>query len=154
MLPFVVGPTATQASGLELMMRSLLQTEPWRRDPMVIELPWKEDKLIKMHEEISVKDKMAFGIMIGDGYVNPQPPVERAMRMVTDAIKALGHKIYLHFQMQKILAKTARSSNGSRRATPLFKICFADGGKAHHSALAISGEPPTEPILGTCPFLA
>ncbi|TGO43709.1 hypothetical protein BCON_1009g00010 [Botryotinia convoluta] len=92
MLPFVVGPMATQVSGLELMMRSLLQTEPWRRDPMVIELPWKEDKFMNMHEGISGKDKMAFGIMIGDGYVNPQPPVERVMRMVTDAIKALGHK--------------------------------------------------------------
>ncbi|KAF7917805.1 hypothetical protein BELL_1158g00010 [Botrytis elliptica] len=141
MLPFVVGPMATQVSGLELMMRSLLQTEPWRRDPMVIELPWKEDKFMKMHEGISGKEKMAFGIMIGDGYVNLQPPVERAMRMVTHAIKALGHKV--------IEWKPPSHSAGN---DPYFKICFADGGKAHHSALAISGEPSTEPILGKEPF--
>lgn len=95
MLPFVVGPMATQVSGLELMMRSLLQTEPWRRDPMVLELPWKEDKFLDIREGISGKEKMAFGIMMSDGYVNPQPPVQRAMKKVADAIKALGHEVYI-----------------------------------------------------------
>ncbi|KAM0123492.1 hypothetical protein ACHAP3_011088 [Botrytis cinerea] len=125
MLPFVVGPMATQVSGLELMMRSLLKTEPWKRDPMVLELPWKEDKFMNLHEGMSGREKMTFGIMISDGYVNPQPPVERAMRVVTDAIKALGHK---------------------------FKICFADSAKAYHSAIAMSGEPSIEPIFGSEPF--
>lgn len=107
MLPFVVGPMATQVSGLELMMRSLLKTEPWKRDPMVLELPWKEDKFMNLHEGMSGREKMTFGIMISDGYVNPQPPVERAMRVVTDAIKALGHKVYmyLHLKRQTILLR-------------------------------------------------
>ncbi|CZR68251.1 probable general amidase [Phialocephala subalpina] len=140
MLPFVVGPMATQVSGLELMMRSLLQTEPWRRDPMVIELPWKEDVFMKMNERVSGKDKMAFGIMVSDGYVNPQPPVERAMRMVADVVKALGHKV--------IEWKPPSHSAGN---DPYFKICFADGGRAYHSALATSGEPSTEAVLGPEP---
>ncbi|KAF7947380.1 hypothetical protein EAE96_008468 [Botrytis aclada] len=93
MLPFVIGPMATQVSGLELMMRSLLQTEPWRSDPMVIELSWNEDKFMKMQDGISGKEKMAFGIMISDGYVNPQPPEKRAMKIITDSIKALGHVV-------------------------------------------------------------
>ncbi|KAF7882245.1 hypothetical protein EAF00_011761 [Botryotinia globosa] len=68
---------------------------------------------------------MAFGIMMSDGYVNPQPPVQRAIKKVADAIKALGHE---------------------------FKICFADSGNAHHSAIAMSGEPSIEPIFGSEPF--
>lgn len=109
MLPFVVGPMATQVSGLELIMRSLLQTEPWKRDPMVIELPWKENVFLKMNEGVSGREKMAFGIMVSDGYVNPQPPVERAIRMVIDVVRALGHKVCSHSppyaQMRKPLLR-------------------------------------------------
>lgn len=37
--------------------------------------------------------KLAFGILRHDGAITPHPPVQRALDMVVDTLKKLGHEV-------------------------------------------------------------
>lgn len=99
----VVGPLAHSVATLRLMVKSLLTLEPWLRDPLVHELPWRDDHEQQILDNIGVKQsqipKLAFGIMRHDGVVNPQPPIQRALNTVEDILKNLGHKVPFNFQL-------------------------------------------------------
>ncbi|KAH8590975.1 amidase signature domain-containing protein [Bisporella sp. PMI_857] len=75
-IPTVVGIMGESIPSLQLMLKSLLSSEPWSRDPDVLNIPWRE--------EISLangKEEFAFGLMKSDGLVTPHPPISRAIRM-------------------------------------------------------------------------
>jgi amidase len=82
----VVGPIAPSVPALRLVTKSILSTEPWMHDPMVVPLPWREDQ-----EKLA--NKLVFGVIRNDGDVVPQPPVRRAIEMVVSAVKSLGHEV-------------------------------------------------------------
>jgi amidase len=90
----VVGPMATSIGGLKLVTKALLSQEPWFHDPYVNELPWR-DEVEKEYLDLTEgkRGKMAFGIMKGDGVVGLTPPMERALDMVVEAVKKLGHEV-------------------------------------------------------------
>lgn len=93
----VVGPLAHSVATLRLVVKSLLTLEPWLRDPLVDEKPWREDHEQQILDHIGAKQsqtpKLAFGIMRHDGMVNPQPPIQRALDIVENILKKLGHKV-------------------------------------------------------------
>ena len=93
----VVGPLAFSVATLRLMVKSLLTQEPWLYDPMVLEIPWRDDHeqqiLDRLNAKQSEASKLAFGIMRNDGVVTPQPPVRRAMDIIEDTLKQIGHKV-------------------------------------------------------------
>ena len=95
----VVGPLSSTVGGLRLAMRSLLSQQPWLHDPLVHEIPWREEQEKEIFDLVSSgtggKGGLAFGIMENDGVVTPHPPVQRAMKMVVGALKKLGHKVIL-----------------------------------------------------------
>jgi amidase len=77
-VPFVVSPLATSAKALTLMTASILNLQPWDREPLAHELPWNNDQSLKIiHRFRGSGEKLSFGIMISDVYVHPQPPVNR-----------------------------------------------------------------------------
>jgi len=93
----VIGPMSPDLTSLELAMKAILSTCPWEEDHQVICLPWAQDKLRQV-QELSCADgkkngKLAFGIMNWDGNVNPHPPVQRAMRLVADALEEKGYEV-------------------------------------------------------------
>lgn len=92
----VVGPLATTARSVTLMVKSILSQQPWLHDPLVVELPWRdaqEQEARKLIESSTAgKGKLAFGIFKHDGTVGPHPPVSRAVQMVADTLTKLGHK--------------------------------------------------------------
>ncbi|KAM3069652.1 hypothetical protein ACMFMG_010372 [Clarireedia jacksonii] len=137
----VVGPLATTARSLKFITKAILSTEPWLHDPLVCEIPWRDeheqsiiglngltvtdgnfnanstselDSIPKANDscqtnsvsKFHVNDsstangvpktssgKLAFALMVSDQGVSPQPPVARAIEMVIDAIRKLGHTI-------------------------------------------------------------
>ncbi|RHZ60707.1 uncharacterized protein CDV56_107412 [Aspergillus thermomutatus] len=124
MIPFVVGFMAPSPEVLTFATRSVLDAQPWVRDPAVVPMPWRAD----LHSEAlqrakGLSEPMCFGVMMSDGHVNPQPPVCRAMETVIGIIKALGHTR---------------------------KTVSTDGGKAFHDALGSSGEPSNRVDLDLC----
>ena len=93
----VVGPLSFTVGGLRLAMKSLLSTKPWEHDPLVLEIPWREEKEREIIDIVksstSGKGKLAFGVMETDGIVTPYPPVQRAMKIVIDTLEKEGHKV-------------------------------------------------------------
>lgn len=88
-MPPVAGIMAHSIGTLRLVFKSLLSTEPWLADPYVIPLPWRQDA-----ERVPrVGTRLAFGLQLHDGIVAPHPPVQRALRIVEEALLAKGHKV-------------------------------------------------------------
>jgi len=91
----VVGPLATSVGALRLVIKGLLTQEPWLHDPLVNEIPWRDEQEQTILDIVSKSGggHLAFGIMKTDGIVQPQPPVRRAIDIVVKTIEKLGHKV-------------------------------------------------------------
>ncbi|KAF4948536.1 hypothetical protein FSARC_13708 [Fusarium sarcochroum] len=94
-----VGFMGTSLDALELMLTSVLGTEPWGRDPAVIPLPFRheitESYMARADPEGNAKTSekpLKMGVLWSDGMVGLHPPVLRGLRMVTEAVKGAGHK--------------------------------------------------------------
>ena len=80
-------------------MSSILSTEPWLRDPNVVNIPWRQELvasvLSRAKPDGSANDclPLKLGIYWNDGTVAPQPPILRGLRTVVEAVQAAGHKV-------------------------------------------------------------
>ena len=91
----VVGPIATSVEALRLMFKSILSQQPWLHDPLVAEIPWRDEQEQAVLDLINsgVGGQLAFGVLRHDGEITPQPPVSRAIEIVVKTIEKLGHKV-------------------------------------------------------------
>ncbi|KAF2180875.1 amidase [Zopfia rhizophila CBS 207.26] len=135
--PFVVGPMATTPRATSLLTKSLLSCEPWLSDPLVHEIPWRDDIYDQtLRRANGVGQRLAFGILRSDGVVNPQPPVARALDVVEKAIRRAGHEV-IEFSLPNYL----------KALQLFFKVCFIDGAADFLNQFALSGEPPEPAML-------
>ena len=92
----VVGPLGTTVRALRLTVKSLLSTQPWLHDPLVHELPWRdeqEEQFLKRVGSADLSGKLAFGVLKHDGLVSVTPPVRRAIDTVAKKMESLGHEV-------------------------------------------------------------
>jgi amidase len=91
----VVGPLATSAGALKLVIKGILSQQPWLHDPLVCEIPWRDaqEQTVLDISRSSGGGQLVFGIMRDDGGVRPQPPVQRAIDIVVRTIQKLGHRV-------------------------------------------------------------
>ncbi|EFR01957.1 acetamidase [Nannizzia gypsea CBS 118893] len=137
-----IGILSTSPDSIQLMMKSMLSTQPWLRDPAVFSVPWRDDiakeTLARAAPNGSAKsDKKAlkFGILYTDDIVTPHPPVARGLHVIEDAIKKAGHKVI--------------PWNPPAHSTAIkIHLAFmsADGGNDVKKQLSLSGEPPIPQI--------
>jgi len=140
----VVGPIATTARSLTFITKSLLSTEPWLHDPLVTEIPWRDDHA-KAMQTLCHDGKLAFGVLEHDGVCDTHPPIKRAMSIISRALTSLGHET---------LPWTPSPSHKSLVETG-GRAWMYDGGADVHAAFALSGEPPVPQIAsvyGDKPF--
>lgn len=117
----VVGPIAHSVATLRLLVKAILSQDPWLHDPLVHEIPWRDDQEREILDLISSSPsgapKLAFGIMEHDGVVTPQPPVQRAIDIVTKSLERSGHKVFFSPKITLEYSDTDRLSNGSHLVT-------------------------------------
>lgn len=131
-VPFVVGPMATTSRSVILLTQSILGCSPWLYDPMVPELPWRDDMYTETFKRLrGAGQKLSFGILRSDGMVNPQPPVVRALATMEAAIRQRGHDV-IEFTIP----------NYMHGLQLFFQAAFIDGGADVVKQLALTGEPP------------
>lgn len=94
-IPTVVGILGPSVAALRNMFKALLSSEPWLYDPEVLPLPYRAEAEYN-HQRTP---KFAFGVLESDGMVTPHPPIIRAVREVTKALEAEGHKVCLSRQV-------------------------------------------------------
>ncbi|KAL8681956.1 MAG: hypothetical protein Q9186_001964 [Xanthomendoza sp. 1 TL-2023] len=127
----VVGPLAPSVGTLQLLVKSLLSREPWLHDPLVHDMPWRDEKAV-----IPQNRQLSFAVLRHDGAVELHPPVKRAVEIVVQALEKKGHKVMdwnppSHKQGLDFLAKA----------------WTYDKGADMRSAFELSGEPAA-PQLG------
>ena len=116
MIPSVVGIMGDSIQSLRLVLKSLLSTKPWLRDPDVINMPWRGDK---RNTEGSTGDRkpLSFGLMQNDGVVTPHPPIARALRIVVKAVQEAGHEVGSDNSLFASSKSEFRQSLGDRHPT-------------------------------------
>lgn len=68
---------------------------PWERDPLVVEMPWREEVYRSVKEQQG--GKLVFGVLQEDGLVDLHPNVRRAVDVVTKILKKAGHEVSSFF---------------------------------------------------------
>jgi amidase len=81
---------APSLNALSLMMETMSATEPWRRDPEVIPIPWRHNI---MQDTLNRGKQIKLGLFWADGHMTPHPPVTRALRIVQNALKQAGFRV-------------------------------------------------------------
>ncbi|KAJ9500827.1 hypothetical protein H2202_003385 [Exophiala xenobiotica] len=79
-----LGPMAKDRDSLELFMKVVLDTKPWRMDPGLTTKAWTPYHFTK---------PLKIAVQWWDGVVMPHPPMTRALREVADACKAAGMEV-------------------------------------------------------------
>lgn len=133
----VVGPLATSVGALKLVIKGILSQQPWLHDPLVVEIPWRDE-----HEQVVLDiarrhdgGQLCFAVFKDDEVVLCQPPVRRAIDIVAKTAAKLGHKV--------VEWKPPSHARGLEIA---FKTWIFDGAKDVQEAFALSGEPMASQI--------
>ncbi|PGH19255.1 hypothetical protein AJ80_04120 [Polytolypa hystricis UAMH7299] len=129
----VIGPLASSASGVKLLLKSVLSQHPWLYDPLCVEIPWRseieEHTLDLIQKSSSSQGQLAFGIMYDDGFVKPHPPITRALQVVATLLQKLGHKV--------IEWKPPSHATAAELASTIYGL---DGGADASKQFGLSGE--------------
>ncbi|KAL8924465.1 MAG: hypothetical protein Q9172_002676 [Xanthocarpia lactea] len=126
----VVGPLALSVTTLRLLVKSLLSRDPWLHDPLVHDMPWRDDRAV-----ISPDQKLSFAVLRHDGVVSLHPPVRRALETVAQRLEKQGHKII-----------EWNPPSHKRGLDILMAAWTYDNGADIRSAFELSGEPMTPQI--------
>ncbi|KAF4973999.1 hypothetical protein FZEAL_9067 [Fusarium zealandicum] len=126
------GPMASSLSSIETYMQALPQARPWELDNLVVPMPWRT-------EECTISPphrKLKIGFIIDDGVVKPQPPIERAINKVIEALKSAGHEVFEWDALSHHYAYDLWE-----------KGIMSDGGSGCKRLCDMSGEPLLEGML-------
>lgn len=132
---------------LRALVRAVLADEPWLRDPLVAEMPWREDVYEAAARAAAARNEggggkqqgqqLVIGIAPTDGLVVPQPPVLRAVETVAQALLGAGHVV---------VPFTHGGATATEEAIDLWSAAaYADLSFAHAQFRA-SGEP-VDPLM-------
>jgi amidase len=78
------GPLAVSRETLNLFMKTILDSKPWRIDESLTIKPW---------TPVQLEAPLKVAIEWHDGVVMPHPPTTRAMRMIAEACKKAGMEV-------------------------------------------------------------
>jgi len=131
-IPSVLGPISTSMSGIKIFFKAVLDAAPWNLDPMALRLPWNQT-MYSLAEHNNGRE-LVFGFLWHDEYIQPHPPVSRALRQVKAALVAAGHKV---IDWPALNHGDIYMNTGA--------IWGADGGEDFQKDAAPTGEP----VLGT-----
>ncbi|KAH7489839.1 hypothetical protein FOMA001_g3775 [Fusarium oxysporum f. sp. matthiolae] len=124
-IPSAIGPMARTLTSLKLVTKLAIEAEPWKMDPQLPPLPWREDLFQNF-----VTKRLVIGSMLDDGMVKVHPPVERVFRNVVAKLEAAGHEVI-----------EWDSSLNSSIVDIMDGYYAADGGEDIRRAVAAGGEP-------------
>jgi len=77
-----IGPISPTLGGIDLFMKTVLGSQPWLKDPMLHQIPWR-----RQVSSLRTGKKLTVGVMWDDGVVTPAPPVKRALREVVERLE-------------------------------------------------------------------
>ena len=87
-VPSAISPIGRSLDSIRTVTKLLIDAQPWRDDPRVHNLPWRQD----VYEDVQSRP-LVIGLLVDDGVVKVHPPIERVVREVAHRLEQAGHKI-------------------------------------------------------------
>ncbi|KAJ3298816.1 hypothetical protein HK104_010264 [Borealophlyctis nickersoniae] len=87
-IPAVLGPLSQSPEDLATFCESILQTEPWRWDPMVAPISFDQP----LYRSIVTTRRLKVGYYVHDGFFRAAPPAAHAVHEVVEALRMQGHE--------------------------------------------------------------
>lgn len=134
----VTGPLTRSLATLELLMKTVVSAQPWKVDPSLTSIEWKQN---------IDKKSYRIGILKLDGVVNPQPPITRALEEMQKKLGSLANVEVFEYE----------PFDHSKAWDIISTLYFEDGGDDTKKTLKATGEPmctQTEWILKPAKRLA
>ncbi|KAH0290046.1 fatty-acid amide hydrolase, partial [Aureobasidium sp. EXF-3399] len=125
-----VGPMCRSLRDMDLFMRTVIDSRPYLKDPLLVPIPWTGTKT-------STAPRLKIGIMAMDDMITPMPPLTRAISWAQQRLDARPD-----VEVKKFTPYRAREALDLTR-----RIFTPDGGVGFRKLLAASGEP--EHLLST-----
>ncbi|KIX03040.1 uncharacterized protein Z518_06590 [Rhinocladiella mackenziei CBS 650.93] len=117
----VNGPMGPALSDLSLFAKSVVDAQPWLKDPKALPIPWRQ---------VTLPKRLKLGVIWNDGCVTPTPPVQRALKATVEKLRQAGHEVV-----------EWDGTSHSRALSILSRFFVADGGKSCRKALESVKEP-------------
>jgi amidase len=124
------GPMCTSLRDMDMFMRLMADAKPYLLDPRLVPVPWTglQTSLLPVGRRLRV------GIIKNDGFIEPQPPVKRAI--------AWAHDLLSDPKYANLLEISPFTPYGAESAwSKIQRFYWPDGGSLLKSSLIASGEP-------------
>lgn len=82
-----LGPISPTFGGVELFMKTIIESQPWVKDSTILPIPWRDQEK-HIHKD---GKKLTVGVMWTDDVVTPAPAVRRALKEVVDRLKLVDN---------------------------------------------------------------
>ncbi|KAF9766365.1 hypothetical protein IL306_001246, partial [Fusarium sp. DS 682] len=126
-IPLSTGPMCRSLRDMDLFMKCVLSAKPHLLDPNVIPFPWTGLGTL-------LERPLRVGIISNDGFIEPQPPVKRAVTWVKSVLSRSKLASLGEVKDFKVLGATEAWNQVLRFYNP-------DGGQLTKMGIASSGEP-------------
>ncbi|KIW18846.1 hypothetical protein PV08_03135 [Exophiala spinifera] len=123
----VAGPLGRSLRDMNLVTKAVLDAEPYREDPKLFPTPWKG-------LQAPFSRKLKVGIIENDGFIEPQPPVKRAIAWVRKLLSDPKYK-------DLVEVKDFQQYKAAEAFDKAFRMFLPDGGAGVLAILEASGEP-------------
>ena len=121
-----IGPLSTSLAGVSLFVRTVLKARPWRWEPSLVPIPWRDEVQLGGDGEGSGEggeggggggkaSKLRVGVIWDDGVVRPHPPVAAALSKVveelrgSDEVEVVDWQCYRHDLAWEIIVRYSLS---------------------------------------------
>lgn len=121
------GPMCRSLRDMDLFMRSVLSAKPYLLDPSLIPMPW-------TGLQTPLQGRLKIGIISHDGFIDPQPPVKRAIAWARDILSQPKYNHLVEVKEFKVI--------GAEKAwSTIRKTYWPEGGQLTKNAILSTGEP-------------
>lgn len=121
------GPMCLSLRDLDLYASLILKSKPYLEDPRLVPIPW-------TGLSTEIPQKLKIGIVENDGFIEPQPPVKRAIAWAKSLLS--DPKYADAIEVKNFTPHKAKEGFDLVR-----KLYYPDGGRETREALAATGEP-------------
>lgn len=121
------GPMCRSLRDMELFTKLVIDAKPWLEDPKLIPMPW-------TGLNTTITKPLKIGIIEHDGFIIPQPPVQRAIAWAKQRLSDPKHSAL--FQVKPFMPYNAAEAWSKVR-----RMYWPDGGSETIKAIKEGGEP-------------
>ncbi|KAK5060188.1 hypothetical protein LTR84_010072 [Exophiala bonariae] len=122
------GPMCRTLRDMDLFTRLILSAKPYLEDPRIVPIPWTG------LETAAAQRPLKIGIIEHDGFIDPQPPVKRAIAWARQKLSAAEHG-------GKFQVKSFTPYGAHEAWTQIRRIYWPDAGKGEIDPITAAGEP-------------